>query len=104
MEGFSSIFFVWESIDQQDSQQYLASIFKHDEANKLKFICIFAEKCNDSNGKTNWKYDEERYSKYISKKEIFDLINNDDISKKIKEFSKEIQNKLTFFSIHYYGV
>lgn len=82
MEGFSSIFFVWESIDQQDSQQYLASIFKHDEANKLKFICIFAEKCNDSNGKTNWKYDEERYSKYISKKEIFDLINNDDISKK----------------------
>lgn len=104
MEGFSSIFFVWESIDQQESQQYLASIFKHDEANKLKFICIFAEKCNDSNGKTNWKYDEERYSKYISKKEIFDLINNDDISKKIKEFSKEIQNKLTFFSIHYYGV
>lgn len=104
MEGFSSIFFVWESIDQKDSQQYLASIFKHDEANKLKFICIFAEKCNDINGKTNWKYNEERYSKYISKKEIFDLINNDDMSKKIKEFSKEIQNKLTFFSIHYYGV
>ena len=121
MEGFSSILFVWESIDQQDSQKsieqqdsqkskeqqdsqtYLKSIFEHDEANKLKFICIFAEKWNDINGKSYWKYDEERYSKYISKKEIFDLIVNYAESKKIKEFSKEIQNKLALFNFHYYG-
>ena len=103
MEGFSSIFFVWESIDQQDSHKYIKSIFEHDEANKLKFICIFAEKWNDINGKSYWEYDEERYSKYISKEEIFGLIVNYAKSKKIKEFSKEIQNKLAVFSFHYHG-
>ena len=99
LEGFSSIFFVWELIDQKDAKEYIDTISKT-QSNIIKFICSLAVRWSDSNGNYGWSFNEEQYSKYFSKEDIFQLL----LKSKNSEFSKENQIKIASFICHYYNI
>ena len=63
--------------------------------NKLNFTCALAEIWIEGPIQT-WTFNEERYSRFISKEEIYSIIKNLDKNTLIK-FSREDQIKLAIF-------
>lgn len=88
------IFYFWERIDKSGLNKYLKESVTND-LNKLNFTCALAEIWIEGPIQT-WTFNEERYSRFISKEEIYSIIKNLDKNTLIK-FSREDQIKLAIF-------
>lgn len=98
IKGFKFVFYLWESFEKEGAKNYINEMFE-DDVNKIRFVCMFADKWNETNG-CSWSFNPKTYSKYISDEEIFNLIQ--DYDKSILEiFSREEQIKMASFVLRY---
>lgn len=94
LKDFGFILYFWERIDEEGITDYLEKELTND-VTKLKFICALAESWTGIYVE-GWKFDEDIYSKYISKNEIYNIIKNLS-NHTLSEFSIEEQIKLATF-------
>lgn len=98
INGFGIVLYLWECFDNETAKEYMINVLKDDNV-KLKFICSLAGKWSGTGG-CGWLFYPEKYNKYISDEEIYQLIsclNREDFSK----FSEEEQIKLASFFLNY---
>ncbi|WP_296143056.1 P-loop NTPase fold protein [uncultured Anaerococcus sp.] len=88
------IFYFWERIDKSGLNKYLKESVTND-LNKLNFTCALAEIWIEGPIQT-WTFNEERYSRFISKEDIYSIIKNLD-KNTLNKFSREDQIKLAIF-------
>ncbi|MFO3717802.1 hypothetical protein AB9Q04_05465 [Anaerococcus sp. ENR1011] len=88
------IFYFWKRIDKSGLNKYLKESVTND-LSKLKFVCALAEIWTEGPIQT-WTFNEERYSRFISKEEVYSIIKNLDKTT-LNKFSKEDQIKLAIF-------
>lgn len=95
--GFRSVFYLWKYVDEEGLSKYIEKIFET-EVGKLKFISSLAGKWV-RNG-IGWEYYSNEYAKYISDKEIYDIIMKFD-KNMLHEFTELEQIKLASFICEY---
>lgn len=95
---FRHVFYLWERLDKEGVENYLSKLFES-EVNKLKFTCSMATGWL-SNGESGWKFESEEYEKYISRDEVYNIIQNFDKSR-LNEFTEIEQIKLASFVGNY---
>lgn len=96
ISNFNCFLYLWEHLDANEVANYFKEI---DDTNKLKFICALASKWNGNRG-NGWCFQAEVYSKYISKDEIYKLIQSLENSK-FNEFTEIELIKLASFILNY---
>ena len=94
---FRPVFYLWKYVDEKGLNQYINRIFET-EVGKLKFISSLASKWI-GNG-ISWEYYSNEYVKYISDKEIYNIIMTFD-KKRLHEFTELEQIKLASFVCNY---
>ena len=94
---FRPIFYLWKYVDEEGLSQYIERIFET-EVGKLKFITSLAGKWV-GNG-IGWEYYSNEYVKYISDKEIYNIIMKLD-KNMLDEFTELEQIKLASFVCNY---
>ena len=98
IKGFKFVFYLWESFEKEGAKNYINKMFE-DDVNKIRFVCILADKWNGTNG-CGWSFNPKIYSEYISDEEIFNLIQDYDKSR-LEVFSREEQIKMASFILRY---
>ena len=98
IKGFKFVFYLWESFEKEGAKNYINNMFE-DDVNKIRFVCILADKWNGTNG-CGWSFNPKIYSEYISDEEIFNLIQDYDKSR-LEVFSREEQIKMASFILRY---
>ena len=98
IKGSKFVFYLWESFEKEGAKNYINEMFE-DDVNKIRFVCMFADKWNETNG-CSWSFNPKTYSKYISDEEIFNLIQDYDKSM-LEIFSREEQIKMASFVLRY---
>lgn len=98
IKGFKFVFYLWKSFEKEGAKNYINKMFE-DDVNKIRFVCILADKWNGTNG-CGWSFNPKTYSEYISDKEIFNLIQDYDKSM-LQIFSREEQIKMASFVLRY---
>lgn len=98
INDFNIVFYLWKCFDKDGAEKHLQKLFKN-ELNKLKFICALANRWNGSDG-SGWSFSSRDYSKYISKDEVYNLIQNFDKSK-LDGLTEIEQIKLASFALNY---
>ena len=71
IKGFKFVFYLWKSFEKEGAKNYINKMFE-DDVNKIRFVCILADKWNGTNG-CGWSFNPKTYSEYISDEEIFNL-------------------------------
>ncbi|MDK8692333.1 ATPase, partial [Gardnerella swidsinskii] len=98
MRVFNIVFHLWEDLDKEGSENYVKKLF-NDKVSKLKFICTkayFFRGLNDY----GWNFNLKSYSKYISRKDLYNEIKDFD-KNHLDEFTKEEQIILASFVLNY---
>ena len=95
--NFRPVFYLWKYIDEEGLSKYIERIFET-EVGKLKFITSLAGKWV-GNG-IGWEYYSNEYVKYISDKEIYNIIMKLD-KNMLDEFTELEQIKLASFVCNY---
>lgn len=95
---FNMAFYLWERIDRDNVKKYLNGIFKY-ESNKLKFVCSMAVRWKGTRG-SGWCFYESYYSQYITKEEVYNLIQEYGRFN-LDEFTDIEQIKLATFILNY---
>lgn len=98
IKGFKFVFYLWKSFEKEGAKNYINKMFE-DDVNKIRFVCILADKWNGTNG-CGWSFNPKTYSEYISDEEIFNLIQDYDKSM-LQIFSREEQIKMASFVLRY---
>ena len=98
IKGFKFVFYLWKSFEKEGAKNYINKMFE-DDVNKIRFVCILADKWNGTNG-YGWSFNPKTYSEYISDEEIFNLIQDYDKSM-LQIFSREEQIKMASFVLRY---
>ena len=98
IKGFKFVFYLWKSFEKEGAKNYINKMFE-DDVNKIRFVCILADKWNETNG-CGWSFNSKTYSEYISDEEIFNLIQDYDKSM-LQIFSREEQIKMASFVLRY---
>ena len=98
IKGSKFVFYLWESFEKEGAKNYINKMFE-DDVNKIRFVCILADKWNGTNG-CGWSFNPKTYSEYISDEEIFNLIQDYDKSM-LQIFSREEQIKMASFVLRY---
>ena len=94
---FRPVFYLWKYVNEEGLSQYIERIFET-EVGKLKFITSLAGKWV-GNG-IGWEYYSNEYVKYISDKEIYNIIMKLD-KNMLDEFTELEQIKLASFVCNY---
>ena len=63
IKGSKFVFYLWESFEKEGAKNYINEMFE-DDVNKIRFVCMFADKWNETNG-CSWSFNPKTYSKYI---------------------------------------
>lgn len=95
---FANILYLWKCFDKDSVKKYMENLFKN-EINKLKFICAMAGMWNSTNS-NGWSFSSKIYSEYISKDEVYNIIQDFDKSR-LNEFNEIEQIKLASFVLNY---
>lgn len=95
--NFRPVFYLWKYVDEEGLSQYIERIFET-EVGKLKFITSLAGKWV-GNG-VGWKYYSNEYVKYISDKELYNIIMKFN-KNMLHEFTELEQIKLASFICNY---
>ena len=95
--NFRPVFYLWKYVDEEGLSQYIERIFET-EVGKLKFITSLAGKWA-GNG-VGWEYYSNEYVKYISDKELYNIIMKFD-KNMLHEFTELEQIKLASFICNY---
>lgn len=98
---FSFALDLWESLDEEEASNYLASILK-DKVVTLKFICSLCGKWYGTSGE-GWSFYMEAYEKYIPADDVYGLIQTFAIDN-LNQFSEDQQIKLASFVLQYENV
>ena len=64
IKGFKFVFYLWKSFEKEGAKNYINKMFE-DDVNKIRFVCILADKWNGTNG-CGWSFNPKTYSEYIS--------------------------------------
>lgn len=91
--------FLWQWLDENGAQDFLNKLFE-DEIKKLRFVCCLANRWYSGGGVKGWTFNEEVYSKYIPKEEIYLAIQRIDKSE-LALLSETEQLKLASFMLNY---
>lgn len=91
--------FLWQWLDENGAQDFLNKLFE-DEIKKLRFVCCLANRWYSGVDVKGWTFNEEVYSKYISKEEIYSAIQRIDKSE-LALLSETEQLKLASFMLNY---
>lgn len=94
------VLYLWESFDNTGANSYMKKLLNND-VNKLRFICTTASKWRGTNG-SGWSFYPEYYSNYISKDEVYSLIQSLD-KEKLEAFTEIELIKLASFSLDYHN-
>lgn len=97
---FYFAFYLWKCFDKSGADDYLNALLKND-VTKLKFICATAGRWNGSNG-NGWSFNSTNYSEYVSKDDVYNMIQHYDKSK-LNEFTEIEQIKLASFYLNYHN-
>ena len=95
--SFRSVFYLWKFVDGEGLSKYIEKIFET-EVGKLKFISSLAGKWKGND--IGWEYYSNEYVKYISDKEIYNIIMKFD-KNMLHEFTELEQIKLASFVCNY---
>lgn len=95
--NFRPVFYLWKYVNEEGLSQYIERIFET-EVGKLKFITSLAGKWV-GNG-VGWEYYSNEYVKYISDKELYNIIMKFD-KNMLHEFTELEQIKLASFVCNY---
>lgn len=95
--NFRPVFYLWKYVDEEGLSEYIQKTFET-EVGKLKFITSLAGKWV-GNG-VGWEYYSNEYVKYISDKEIYNIIMKLD-KNMLHEFTELEQIKLATFVCNY---
>lgn len=96
---FYMALYLWECFDKESAYKYLNNLFK-DDINKIKFICSMAEKWTNTDNEMGWSFSSNRYEKYISSEEVYELIKKLD-KMKLEKFTNLEKLKIAAFYLSY---
>lgn len=95
--NFRPVFYLWKYVDEEGLSEYIQKTFET-EVGKLKFITSLAGKWVGNS--VGWEYYSNEYVKYISDREIYNIIMKLD-KNMLHEFTELEQIKLATFVCNY---
>ena len=96
---FYMALYLWECFDKESAYKYLNNLFK-DDINKIKFICSMAEEWTNTDNEMGWSFSSNRYEKYITSEEVYELIKKLD-KMKLEKFTDLEKLKIAAFYLSY---
>lgn len=96
--NFRMAFYIWESFDKDGATSYINKLFEN-TVNKLKFMSANSGKWIGTRG-SGWDYDAKSYVEYITKEELYDIVDNID-KDTLFELSELEQIKVASFYLNY---
>lgn len=97
MNEFYMAFYLWECLDKESADKYLEDLFTSD-VNKIKFVCSMASQWTIKDF-GQWSYLSNRFEKYITPAEAYELIQKFKTS--LDEFTMLEQIKMASFVLSY---
>lgn len=91
--------YFWESFDLKSCEEYFLEKLK-DDYYKLKFICKLSTSWVGTGGK-GFSFYEENYNKYLTKEQIYSLIQSYNKETLVDIFTPEDVIKLAFFILNH---
>lgn len=95
---FYMAFYLWECFDEESADKYLEELFI-DDVNKIKFVCVVADKWSSSDNEMGWSFSSYKYEKYIASEEAYELIQK--FKSRLDEFTMLEQIKMASFVLSY---
>ncbi len=96
---FYMAFYLWECFDEESAGKYLEELFI-DDVNKIKFVCVMAEEWTNTDNEMGWSFSSNRYEKYITSEEVYELIKTLD-KMKLEKFTNLEKLKIAAFYLSY---
>lgn len=95
---FYMAFYLWKCFDEESAGKYLEELFI-DDVNKIKFVCVVADKWSSSDDEMGWSFSSYKYEKHITTEEAYELIQK--FKTRLDEFTSLEQIKMASFVLSY---
>lgn len=96
---FYMAFYLWECLDKESADKYLEDLFTSD-VNKIKFVCSMVSQWTNTDNEMGWSFSLNRYEKYITSEEVYELIKKLD-KMKLEKFTDLEKLKIAAFYLSY---